>query len=222
MVPARATRKVSSGGPPTDTHRTVGAWAWLMASRPQGKAYGHRSRKPSTATHQHATATGQPGSRSISRWPMANTAKITASETARAAHAYQATLTSQEISGTKNARPKQSPMPKEPRRLRCHSATTSSAGPTAASGQIPVGGNAAASARPPATATSAAGSVRSPLPAPGRVPGPAPARASAVACAPVRATVPPACPFRSLLAGASVVRNLPCYERGNALSKDGR
>ena len=38
VVPARATRNVSSGGPPIATQRTVGAWAWLMASLPQGKA----------------------------------------------------------------------------------------------------------------------------------------------------------------------------------------
>src|SRR5215469_4986942 len=168
VVPASATRNVSSGGPPYATHLTVGAWAWLMDSLPQGKAYGHRSRKASTATHQHATATGQARRRSISRWPIANIAKITASATAREPQAYQATLISQDRSGTKNASPNPSPTANEPRRLRRQSETTSRPGPTAASGQKPTGGNAAASARPPAIATSIAGSSGRPPRASGR------------------------------------------------------
>ncbi len=69
MAPVSATRKLSSGTPPTATQRTSGAADWLMASRPQGKAYGHRSRSASTLTHQPATAAGQKGSSSSSRWP---------------------------------------------------------------------------------------------------------------------------------------------------------
>ena len=105
MAPVSASRNVSSGGPPTVTHRTVGAWAWLMASRPHGNAYGHRARTASAATHQAATATGHTGSRSISRWPIASSAKMTASAPASAAQAYQARLISQDSSGTKNASP---------------------------------------------------------------------------------------------------------------------
>ena len=109
-----------------------------MASLPQGKPpHGHRSRKASTATHQPATATGHAGSRNSSRWPTASTAKMSASLIARAAHAYQATFTTQDSRGTKKARPKTAPTANDPRRLCCRSATTRSAGPTAASGQIP-------------------------------------------------------------------------------------
>ena len=145
-----------------DTQRAVGAWAWLIASLPQGNAYGQRLRKASTPTHQQPTATGQPGRRSISRCPIANRPKITASAIASAAHAYQATLISQDSSGTKNARPNASPTRKEPRRLRRQSAITSSAGATAANGQIPVGGNAASSASPPTIAITSASSMGTP------------------------------------------------------------
>ena len=150
-APASAIRKVSSGGPPTDTQRTVGACAWLIASLPQGKPpQGQRSRKASTATHQPATATGHARNRSSSRWPTVSTAKMTASLTARAAHAYQARFSTQESSGTKKARPKISPIANDPRRPCRHSATASRAGPAAASGQMPYGGKAAVSAAPPA------------------------------------------------------------------------
>src|SRR5262249_58227720 len=82
--------------------------------------------------------------------------------------AYQATLISQDRSGTKNASPNPSPTANEPRRLRRQSETTSRPGPTAASGQKPTGGSAAASARPPAIATSIAGSSGRPPRASGR------------------------------------------------------
>src|SRR5580693_4035682 len=144
------------------TQRAVGAWAWLIASLPQGNAYGQRPRKASTPTHQQPTATGHPGRRSISRCPIANRPKITASAIASDAHAYQATLISQDSSGTKNARPKPSPTRKEPRRLRRQSAITSSAGATTANGQIPVGGNAASSASPATIAITSASSVGTP------------------------------------------------------------
>ena len=144
------------------TQRAVGAWAWLIASLPHGNAYGHRSRKASTPTHQQPTATGHPGRRSISRCPIANRPKITASAIASAAHAYQATLISQDSSGTKNARPNASPTRKEPRRLRRQSAITSSAGATTANGQIPVGGNAASSASPPTIAMTSASRMGTP------------------------------------------------------------
>ncbi len=127
-----------------------------MASRPHGNAYGQRARMASAATHQQATATGQPGSRSSSRWPMVSSAKMTASAMASAAHAYQATLTSQDSNGTKNATPKASPTANEPRRLRRYSTRASTAGPATASGQKPTGGNAPASARPPAAAAGSA------------------------------------------------------------------
>jgi hypothetical protein len=81
---------------------------------------------------------------------------MTASAPASAAQAYHATLTSHVSSGTNSARPNASPHPNEPRRLRPVRATTSSAGPTAASGQTSSGGNDANSAIPPATEMSSA------------------------------------------------------------------
>ena len=74
---------------------------------------------------------------------MASTAKMTARAPASATHAYQATLTSQDSRGTNSARPNASPHPNDPRRLRPVSATTSSAGPSTASGQASIGGKAA-------------------------------------------------------------------------------
>src|SRR5580693_5542269 len=155
MAPVSATRKLSSGAPPIATQRTSGATDWLMASRPQGKANGHRSRSASAATHQAATRAGQNGSTSSSRWPTHSRAKITASARASAAHAYQATLTP-------------SPQPNDPRRLRPVSATTSSAGPSTASGQASIGGNEAYTASPPATLASSAHRVRNPPNEPAR------------------------------------------------------
>ena len=70
---------------------------------------------------------------------------------ASAAHAYQATLTSQDSRGTKKASPKTSPMTNEARSPWRYSAITSRAGPAAASGQNPTGGNAATRATPPAS-----------------------------------------------------------------------
>ena len=180
MAPARAIRKVSSGAPPTATQRTSGATDWLMASRPQGKAYGHRSRTPSTRTHQPATAAGQYGSRSSSRWPTDRAAKMTASAPASAAQAYQASLISQDNSGTNRDRPNASPQQNDPRRLRPASATTSSPGPSTASGQASAGGNEANSARPPATESSSAQRVLNPPKSPARpVRAPASGTASA-------------------------------------------
>ena len=138
VPPARATRNVSSGAPPTAAQPAVGAEAWLIASLPHGKPpHGQRSRSASAATHQPATATGQPGSRSSNRWPTASTPKMTASPPASPTHAYHATFSTQESIRKKNATPKTSPTTNEPRRVRPASATVSSAGPTAASGQIP-------------------------------------------------------------------------------------
>ncbi len=168
MAPVSATRKLSSGAPPTATQRTSGACDWLMASRPQGKAKGHRSRSASAATHQAATAAGQNGSSSSSRWPMVSMAKITAKAKASAPHAYQATLISQDSRGTNRARPNTSPQPNDPRRLRPVSASTSRAGPAAASGHTSSGGNAANTASPPATDSSSAHRVRNPPNAPAR------------------------------------------------------
>src|SRR3984957_5672278 len=125
----------------------------------------------SAATHQPPTASGQPGSRSSSRCPTASTPKITASAMASAAHAYQATLTSQDSSGTKNAIPKTSPMTNHARSPCRYRAITSTAGPTAASGQRPAGGNATASATPPAAAASRAHGSRSPAGPPGGAAG---------------------------------------------------
>ena len=87
---------------------------------------------------------------------MASTAKMTARAPASAAHAYQASLTSQDSRGTNSARPNASPHPNDPRRLRPVSATTSNPGPSTASGQAPTGGKAAYNARPPATEMSSA------------------------------------------------------------------
>src|SRR6266566_10006683 len=214
QAPARASRNVSSGAPPIATQRAVGALAWLIASLPQGKAYGQRSRIASAATHQPATATGQARSCSSRRWPTASTAKLTISAAARAAQTYQATLTSQEISGTKNAAPNTSPTARLARRLLRHSATVSSAGPPIASGQAPAGGKAAARARPPASATgSAQRSGMPPRAGPGREPpacSAAAAGASAVTPgpaalpparppAPISRTAPPRTPFQILV-----------------------
>ena len=167
IAPVSATRKVRNGAPPTATQRTSGATDWLIASRPHGKANGHRSLIASTSTHQPATAAGQPGSRSSSRWPMQNTAKMTDSAPASANHPYHATLISHDSSGTNSARPKTRPQANDPRRLRPASATTSSAGPTAASGQASTGGNEANTAAPPATDSSSAHQMpRPPNPTP--------------------------------------------------------
>src|SRR5690349_4346213 len=167
-------RKLSRGAPPIATQRTSGATDWLIASRPQGNAYGHRSLIPSTRTHQPATATGQYGRFSSSRCPMASTARMTASAPASAAHAYQASLISQDSRGTNAARPNTSPQPNDARRLRPASATTSSPGATAASGHASTGGNDAYSASPPATEISSAQRVLNPA----KLPTP-PVRASA-------------------------------------------
>src|SRR5690242_1775070 len=155
-------RKLSRGAPPIATQRTSGAADWLIASRPQGNAYGHRSLIPSTRTHQPATATGQYGRFSSSRCPTASTARMTASAPASAAHAYQASLTSQDSNGTNAARPNASPQPNDARRLRPASATTSSPGPATTSGHAPTGGNDAYSASPPATEMTSAQRVRKP------------------------------------------------------------
>src|SRR5271165_7577182 len=87
---------------------------------------------------------------------MASTAKMSARAPASAAHAYQASLTSQDSRGTNSARPNASPHPNDPRRLRPVSATTSNPGPSTTSGQAPTGGKAAYNARPPATEISSA------------------------------------------------------------------
>ncbi len=136
-----------------------------MASLPHGNAYGHRSRSASAATHQPATATGQARSRSSTCWPMVSSAKITASATASAAQAYQARLISQDSRGTNRASPNSSPITKLARRLRRQSATTSSAGPSGASGHAPTGGKAAVSTSPPASAMSSAQGSARPEPA---------------------------------------------------------
>src|SRR5271165_4638629 len=78
-----------------------------------------------------------------------------------AIHAYQATLSTHASNGKKKAIPKTSPTANEARSDRPDSAIASSAGPAAASGQIPAGGNAAASARPPASPAASAQRNRS-------------------------------------------------------------
>ena len=93
---------------------------------------------------------------------------MAASTPASPNHAYQASLTSQDSRGTNSERPNASPQPNEPRRLRPVSATTSSAGPSTASGQAPTGGKAAYSARPPATEMSSAQRVPKPPEYPAR------------------------------------------------------
>ncbi len=180
MALVSATRKLSSGTPPTATQRTSGATDWLMASRPQGNAKGHRSRSASAATHHAATSEGQNGSSSSSRWPMHTMAKMTASAPASAAHAYQATLISHDSSGTNRPSPNTSPHPNEARRLRPVSATTSSPGPANASGHTSSGGDEANTASPPANDSSSAQRVRIPPNAPT---GPVRAPEAAAACA---------------------------------------
>jgi hypothetical protein len=93
---------------------------------------------------------------------------MTASDPASAAHAYQAKLISQDSSGTNCARPNTSAQPNDPRRLRPVSASTSSAGPSTASGQMPIGGKEAYNARPPAAEMSRAQPVRNPPVSPAR------------------------------------------------------
>src|ERR1022692_3292033 len=153
--PASARTKVSSGGPPIAAQRDVGAPAWLIASRPHGNPpHGNRSRTASWATHQPATATGQARSRSSGRSPRASRANRTVSVPASAAQAYQATLSTQESSGTKNAAPDTRPRPAVAQPPLRQTARISSAGPTIANGQIPTGGNAAARAIPASNALS--------------------------------------------------------------------
>src|SRR6516164_7736915 len=100
---------------------------------------------------------------------MARTAKMTASAPASANHPYQATLISQDNRGTNSVRPNASPQQNDPRRLRPASATTSSAGPSTASGHASIGGKEAKTARPPATETSSAQRVPRPATSPARV-----------------------------------------------------
>src|SRR5215469_18213702 len=153
VAPKSATANVSTGAPPIAAQPLVGAVAWLIASLPHGKPpHGQRSLNASSATHQPATATGQPGKFSSRRWAIASTARMTAEAPASAAQAYHATLSTHDSSGKKKAMPKTSPTRNEARSDRPDSAIASSAGPAAASGQMPPGGNAAASARPPASA----------------------------------------------------------------------
>ena len=99
---------------------------------------------------------------------------MTASAPASAAHAYQASLTSQDSKGTNAARPNASPHPNDARRLRPASATTSSAGAAAASGHASTGGDDAYRASPPAIEISNAQRVLKPAKLPAR-----PVRASA-------------------------------------------
>src|SRR5258706_2445547 len=94
---------------------------------------------------------------------------MSASTTESVIQAYQATLTSQDSSATKNTRPHVRASANVTRGRFPQTARISSAGPTAASGQNPTGGNAPASAKP---AADAAGSdhprVRSRPPAAGQ------------------------------------------------------
>ena len=75
---------------------------------------------------------------------------------ASAIQANQARLMTQASSGKKNARPKTKPTANAPRSERPYRTTTSSAGPTTASGHTPTGGNAAARSKPLASAVSSA------------------------------------------------------------------
>src|SRR5215469_12600428 len=182
VAPKSAITNVSAGVPPIAAHPLVGALAWLIASLPHGKPpHGQRSLSASSATHQPATATGQPGSVSSRRWATAPAARMTAEAPASPSQAYQATLSTHDSSGKKKATPNTSPTTNEARSDRPDSAIASSAGPAAASGQMPAGGNAAASASPPARPTTSAqrsvsgGFAR--CSAAGAAPAPAPASA---------------------------------------------
>src|SRR5258708_30259467 len=77
---------------------------------------------------------------------------MSASTTASVSQAYEATLTSQDSSPTKNTRPHVSASENVSRGRFPQMARISSAGPTAARGQKPTGGKAPASARPAARA----------------------------------------------------------------------
>src|ERR1700691_5382391 len=100
---------------------------------------------------------------------MQSTAKMIASAAASATHAYHASLTSQDSSGTNNARPNTSPQPNDARRLRPVSASTSSAGPApaGAAGRAPPGGRSRTTPTPPAADRSRAQRVANPPNAPG-------------------------------------------------------
>src|SRR5262249_36658601 len=136
-APARASRNVSTGGPPIADQPAVGAEAWLIASRPHGKPpHGIRSRMASCATHQPATASGQPRSLRSGGSAITATAKTSASSPASAAHAYQATLMSQDSNPTKNTAPHASPSPNAGSVRLPQTASVSNVGPTIASGQM--------------------------------------------------------------------------------------
>ena len=189
QAPVRAIRNVTKAGPPIATHRIVGAVAWLMTSRPHGNPQGQRARTASTATHQPATAKGQARSLSRNNRPTVRIAKTSVSATASAVQTYHATLTSQVSSGKKNARPNPAPAIRAVLTRCRHTATVSSAGPMAASGQMPTGGKAATSSSPPAPAssTASAGRSRRARAEPGAV-----AAASTAGLLPISSTVPPA------------------------------
>ena len=107
-------------------------------------------RRPPTSPPPRPASTG---SSSSSRWPMAQHGEDDRlGPPASAAHAYQATLTSQDSSGTNSATPNASPQPNDPRRLRPVSATTSSAGPEPppAATRPPAGTRRTRPGRPPA------------------------------------------------------------------------
>src|ERR1700749_2721025 len=138
VPPKSATANVSSGAPPIPAQPRVGAVAWLIASLPHGKPpHGQRSLNASSATPQPATATGQPGRFSSTRWAIASTARMTAEAAASATQAYQATLSTHASNGKKKAIPKTSPTADEVRSDRPDNAIASSAGPAAATGQVP-------------------------------------------------------------------------------------
>src|SRR6185437_2136344 len=129
VAPDSASRSVRTGGPPIADQPAVGAEAWLMASRPHGNPpHGIRSRMASCATHHPATASGQPRSLNSDGSAITATAKISASIPASAAHAYQATLTSQDSSPTKNITPQASPRPNAGNVRLPHTASVSRAG----------------------------------------------------------------------------------------------
>ena len=158
-APASATTNVSSGAPPTVAHGAAGVPGWLIASLPQGNAYGHRSRSASAPTHQPATASGQARSE---QHPLAHGEQ-------REDHRLGDRQRQPGVPGhvdqpgqqrDEERQAEQQAGRSEARRLRRHSATTSSAGPRGRSGHIPTGGNAAVRASPPASAASAQGQAR--------------------------------------------------------------
>ena len=141
----------------------VGAVAWLIASLPHGKPpHGQRSLNASSATHQPATASGQPGKLSSRRWAIAEHR-----EDDRRGDGERDPGEPGDVDAPTPATGRRRRCRRPARRRTRRAATGRTArsraapGPAAASGQTPAGGNAAASTRPPASPVASAQRNRS-------------------------------------------------------------